>query len=440
MSWWQGCPVTEGRRHLVRRLLAVRDFRRLLAVRLTGQCGDGLLQGAMFGAAFFNPDKATSAGAAAAAFAILLLPYSLVGPFAGVVLDRWSRQRILLVSNGIRAIVVALLAASLTGSGPTSATTVLLALLAISLNRFVLSGLSAALPQVVEDRRLVTANAFTTTLGTGATALGAGASLLLRSVWGQGDAAAGAIASVGAAAYLVAALIASRIGLRRLGPDQQVQTVPLIHAVAVLAAGLADGARHVSAARPAARALVAITAARFFSGLAFVIVLLVYTDDGHLGGGIGGLGQTITAVVVGGLTAAVVTPSACRRFGPQRWLLVGLTIAGVATAAGFPPYQHRTLVVAGLALGFGSQAMKICVDTLLQESLHDIYRGRVFALYDVLFNVSFVAAAGCAAVVVPDDGYSLPVVSAIAAGYLLTAVGYALKVRAAAGREAPTPA
>jgi MFS family permease len=420
--------------------MAVRDFRRLLAVRLAGQCGDGLLQGAMFGAAFFNPDKATSAGAAAAAFAILLLPYSLVGPFAGVVLDRWSRQRILLVSNGLRAIVVALLAASLAGSGPVSTPTVLLALVAISINRFVLSGLSASLPQVVEGPRLVTANAFTTTLGTGATTAGAGASLLLRSVWGHDDGSAGAIASVGAATYLLAAFIASAIHPRRLGPADEAEVVPLMRSLAVLAAGLVEGATHVRAARPAARALLAITAQRYFSGIAFVVVLLVYTDDGYLGGGIDVLGQTIAAVVVGGLVAAVVTPGASRRLGPQRWIVVGLATAGLATGAGFPPYRHWGLVAAGLALGFAAQAVKICVDTLLQESVEDSYRGRVFALYDVLFNVSFVAAAGSAAVLVPDDGHSVPVVAAIAGGYLLTALGYALRVRAAAGREAPAPA
>jgi hypothetical protein len=77
-------------RHRVRDMLAVPDFRRLLRVRLTGQLGDGMFQGALFGAAFFNPEKATSAGEAAVAFATLLLPYSLVGPFAGVLLDRWS--------------------------------------------------------------------------------------------------------------------------------------------------------------------------------------------------------------------------------------------------------------------------------------------------------------------------------------------------------------
>ena len=72
-----------------------------------------------------------------------------------------------------------------------------------------------------------------------------------------------------------------------------------------------------------------------------------------------------------------------------------------------------------------SQGIKICVDTFVQAGVDDVYRGRVFSLYDVLFNVAFVAAAATAAVVLPPDGRSYPVLGVLAAGYFLTAVAYA---------------
>src|ERR671921_2470066 len=99
-----------------------------MAVRVTGQFADGLFQAALFSAVFFNPEKATSAGEAAVAFATLLLPYSLIGPFAGVLLDRWSRQRVLVVANATRGALVLVLATSLTRTGPTSVSTIALAL------------------------------------------------------------------------------------------------------------------------------------------------------------------------------------------------------------------------------------------------------------------------------------------------------------------------
>ena len=84
-------------------LLGLRGFRRLLLVRLVGQFGDGLLQVGLTSFVFFSPERAATPARIAAGFAVLLLPFCLVGPFAGVLLDRWSRQRILLVTNLVRA-------------------------------------------------------------------------------------------------------------------------------------------------------------------------------------------------------------------------------------------------------------------------------------------------------------------------------------------------
>jgi MFS family permease len=421
--------------HRVRAMLAVPDFRRLLRVRLTGQYGDGLFQGALFGAAFFNPEKATSAAAAAAAFATLLLPYSLVGPFAGVLLDRWSRQRVLVVANASRATLVVVLALSLTRTGPTSPSTVALALLVVSVNRFVLSGLSASLPHVVDLRTLVTANSFTTTLGTGAAAVGGFTSVGLRHVWGKDDTGAAWIATTAAVVYLVASWLATRMARRTLGPD--VAAVPLTAALATVARGLLEGARHVNARRPARRALLAVAAYRFFSGLLFVSTLLLYTPHGYVHRGFAGLGQTLTAAVAGGLLAALVTPRVTRRTGTQPWIVVAFALAAVVTVTLVPPYKHPVLMLAGVGLGFAGQASKICVDTLLQESVEDDYRGRVFSFYDTLFNVSFVSAAVAAALVVPDDGRSLLVVGLCTAGFGLNAVVYGGLLRRA--QEPPEP-
>src|SRR5919201_1943549 len=50
--------------------------------------------------------KYPTAGKAAGALTVLLLPYSLIGPFAGVFIDRWSRRQILVWSAISRAALV----------------------------------------------------------------------------------------------------------------------------------------------------------------------------------------------------------------------------------------------------------------------------------------------------------------------------------------------
>src|SRR3954470_21903978 len=101
----------------IRELLARRWFRWLFGTRLVSQTADGIFQGSLASAVFFNPDHQTDPKQAAAGFVVLLLPYSLVGPFAGVCLDRWSRQRVLVVANVVRSVFIAATAVVLAAAG-----------------------------------------------------------------------------------------------------------------------------------------------------------------------------------------------------------------------------------------------------------------------------------------------------------------------------------
>src|SRR5262249_55884600 len=157
-------PDSATTAHNLRAILAKRGFRRLLGVRVISQIADGWFQAALAGSLLFNPEKRTSALEVATGFAVLLLPYSAIGPYAGGVLDRWSRQSIIFVANVLRALFV-LPTIAFIWYGAESPPFVALALMIIGLNRFFLAGLSAAIPHVVDDRRLVTANALSGTLG-----------------------------------------------------------------------------------------------------------------------------------------------------------------------------------------------------------------------------------------------------------------------------------
>lgn len=436
--------MTRRRHHQLRELLERPDLRQLLWVRLAGQLGDGLFQTALILVVFFDPNDATSAAQAATAFAVLLLPFSLVGPFAGVFLDRWSRQRVLRDANLARAALVAVTGGLLAVLGDDALVVQGLALVIISTNRFVLSALSAALPHVVQERQLVTANALTTTLGGGAFTLGAVIATVLRPLVGSGPEGGGRTSLVAALAYCAAAVLATRIARRLLGPDHP-PTTRLREALAHVARGVAQGARHVRERGPAARALAAISAHRFFYGLTTVATLLLYTPEGFLGAqfsgdsGFGGLIAVGGLAVLGGLTAALVTPVVTRRWGTQRWIVVVFGSAAVAQLVFGLPYTHRAFLVAAYVLGFAAQAAKICVDTLLQESVADDFRGRVFSFYDTLFNVSFVAAAAASAVLLPADGKSYLVIGLVAGGYALTALGYGVLTARRAPYEPPEP-
>src|SRR4051794_13387096 len=426
-------------RHNLRHVLASPGFRGLMAVRLAGQLGDGLFQAALFSAVFFNPEHATSAGQAAGSFAVFLLPYSVVGPFAGVFLDRWRRQRVLVNANVLRAGVLTVFAAFLGVQGPRGPVVVVLALLVVSGNRFILSGLSAALPHVVEPRYLVTANSFSTTLGGGAAALGGGLAVGLRELLGKDDLGAARSSLIAALVYVGAGLLARRLGRDELGPEHPPLHERVRTALAGVARGVAQGAQHVRTRGQAGRALAAIAAHRFFYGLSFIGALLLYTDQGALHRGFSGLSEVIVASVLGGLLAALVTPRITRRLGTQRWIAFVFAVASVVEIAFGTPYTHWTFLVAAFFLGFAAQASKICVDTLVQEAIDDDFRGRVFSFYDTLFNLSFVSAALAAAVLLPANGKSYLVVAIVAIGYALTALVYGVATARRIPLEPPEP-
>ena len=293
------------------------------------------------------------------------------------------------------------------------------------MNRFILAALSASLPHTVDQPSLVSANAVSTTSGSVATVIGGGAALGLLQVVGAGDMGYAGVALAAALPYLGAAAVVAGFGRAYLGPDH----MRAVLSVRDVLRGMASGARHAWAHPPAVAVLLAIGLHRLGFGCLTLVTLLLYrntfaADAGLFPGGLVGLGEVVGAGAVGTLLAAAVTPWVVRHIGKPRWVTWLLAVGGVAQAALFLPFMPQTVVAAGLVMGFVSQAVKICVDTTLQESVDDDFRGRVFSVYDTLFNVTYVVALLVGAFVLPPSGISYGTLLVVIVGYLLTALAY----------------
>ncbi len=404
-------------------VLAERGFRLLLATRLLGQLSDGILQAGLASYVLFSPERQATGAAIAASFAVLLLPYSVVGPFAGVLIDRWRRRQILLGANIVRSAIAVALAA-LVLHGAESAGFIALALAALGVNRFILAALSAALPHVVAPQRLVTANAVSTTSGTVATATGAGAGLVARFWAGSGDAAAAGIVVSAAGAYLLAAVVATLLRRDELGPDRSAGPPPRL-GIREDVRELVAGVRYLRGVRRAWNALAALGVYRVTFGVMTVLVVLeqrgLFHRPADADGGLRGVGVSFVALAIGVPLGAVLTPAAVRRWGIGRWVPAQLVVTGVGLAALALPFRAQPLVGAAFLLGFGGQAVKVSVDSAVQRTVDDEHRGLVFALYDVLFNVAFVAAVALTAALAPVDGRSTALV--VFAAAILVAAG-----------------
>jgi MFS family permease len=401
----------------LRVLLRFRNFRRLLAVRLLSQGADGVYQIALAAYVVFSPEKQTSAAAIASAMAVLLLPYSLVGPFAGVLLDRWRRRQVFLHGNLLRALMASVTAVLILVHVP-DWLFYASALCVTAVNRFVLAGLSAALPRVVDEERLVMANSLSPTAGTLAATAGGGLAFVVRLAVADSDTA---VVLLGALLYLCGAFASLRLAPGLLGPDQALVQPRLGTALAGTARDLAAAVRHLTAPprREAAWALLAMTLMRFCYGALLVMLLMLcrYAFASNADDGLRLLGLALGTSAAGFFAAAVVTPWAAGRLGPGRWIVVCAASAAVLEPALGLPFAVGPMLVATFVLGLTTQGAKIATDTIVQSRVDDGFRGRIFSVYDVLFNVAFVGAAAVAALMLPPDGRSRTVVVTVAVAY-----------------------
>jgi len=418
-----------------------RRYRQLLGTRLSSQFGDGLFQAGLASLVLFNPEQQATPLLVAGALTVAVLPFTIVGPFAGVLLDRWSRQRVLAGANPIRAaLAVGCLLVVLTAGGDALrgawlATLYLLVLSALTINRFLLAGLGASLPHTVGAPLLVTANAITPTAGTGAFAAGFALGGLWRVLVGGGTGTDASLLAAAAIAWVASAAIASRMPRDALGPDEPTRASTAT-AARVAFTGLREGAAHLWSLPGPRNALGAMAAHRFAFGVLTIVTIVLarqyLTSD--VDAAVGVLVAVGAGAGAGALLAAVASSPVIRLLRAHRgeargidtWLVTCLALAAVAVSVPAVAISTPLLVAVAAIVAFAGQAVKICVDTWVQTGVTDAYRGRAFALYDVTYNAAFVAAAALAALVVPADGYAGWLFSCLAGWYAAATVGYAL--------------
>ncbi|MCC3318209.1 hypothetical protein [Nocardia africana] len=423
---------------------------RLALIRFSGQFGDGMFQAALSGAILFNPERATDPLAIAGGFAVLLLPYSVIGPYAGAMLDRWDRRMVLLVANALRAALIVVAAVGLS-AGIRDTPLLLLALAVVGISRFVLAGISASLPRVLEQRWLVPMNSVLATVASGCAGAGAAAAVAIIGAMGAGDVASGVAVAASACGSVISAVAAIGFARHQLGPEHRIGAAgrgAAAESVRAVLTGLRTGARAVAESRDCTTAMIGVGTHRIVFGANTLLMVLVLRRPNESGmsasSGLVGFGVAITAVAAGMLAAAVLTPLLIPRLGRPRTVVAGLSAALLVQATLVPPITvatgaaehraHQLLLVGAFLLGLAGQMVKLTGDATLQIDVDDARRGQVFALQDTIFNITFVVAVAVTALVIPADGRSLGVVAAGAGLYALGIAAIAVNSRRRAPR------
>ena len=404
-------PVAKGSR-----------LNRILTVRWTGQFTDGLFQSALASFVLFSPERAPNAVSAALAFSVVLLPYSLIGPYVGTFLDRYSRQRIIRNCNYLRALDL-LVIAWLVSNGETGIVLTLFVLFAFGINRLILAGLSAGLPLLVKKEELIAANALAVTGGTIWVVIGGGVGIAVKNfvdkTYGT-DFADSVVIILAVLGFLSAALSCFRLKKNEIGP--------LPHEMPEENKGfkeILEGLKILRRHPDALRGIFAVGMQRSgITALTLMALLLernTFNDPANPDAGLAGFGRALAIAGIGIGLGAVISPYGVLKFGRHKWMRI-LMFACIPPLLIYAfSVNEITMIGSAFFVGLCGQGIKVTNDALVQSKINDEFRGRVFAFYDVAVNAGIVIGAIGAALLLPDSGVTSLLPFVIALVYLFAA-------------------
>jgi MFS family permease len=388
----------------VRTPLRHRDFALLWTAGLISITGDWMLLVAVPMTVLTLTGSSTATGAAVAA---ALMPRIVVAPIAGVFVDRWDRRRALVGANLLQVLFVLPLAA-VNDAG--DVWIVIASTLAMgSVTQVVLTAENALLPTLVPATETGRANALNTLNNNLGRLVGPAIGGLLAA-----SAGIGAVAVTDAATFLVAAGLIALVGARRPGATRAGAEIDAVEATAG-----ADGATPDGPLRGGWRiwadlrtGLAAIRATRPLRVI-FVFLAIVSLGEGVMGvmivvfaqrtldGGPRELGWIVAAQAVGGVAGGLLGGVIGDRV-PARWLVgLGTVAMGVGDLLIFNYPRWYPELWPALALmavvGVPAALLMAGVMTVLQTSVADALRGRVFGAALTVMSLIGLCGTGLAA-------------------------------------------
>jgi len=396
-------------------------FRTILGIRWSGQLGDGIFQSALASFVLFSPERQPSAVSAATAFAVVLLPYSFIGPYAGIILDRISRQRIVFLANLIRALDLLLIAIFIKSS-QTGVNLTALVLIAFGINRLILAGLSAGLPLVVSNTELISANALAVTGGSIGVVVGGGIGIGVKKLLDQhhgSDFSDALVVVIAMCCYLVSALAASSVNRKELGPTEH-ESAQGHKGWRELREGFTILQAHPDALRGIFSTAIQRGGLTAFTLMGLLLERNTFNPPSNPDAGLASFAFALGVAGVGIGIGSFVTPFFVNYFGRHRWMRLMMS-APTPLALIFGLYLHEWLLITvAFFVGLCGQAVKVTNDALVQSQIADEYRGRVFAFYDITTNSGIVLGAVVAALILPKSGKSFILPLVVTVLYLAT--------------------
>jgi MFS family permease len=361
-------------------LMRIRDFRLLWAGQATSSLGDAITNLALL----LTAQRLTGSVSAVAATAIAIaLPQLLIGMPAGVLVDRWDRRTVMIVSDFARGVLV--LGFLLVTSADQLWLMWAIAFAQAAVGSFFNPARGAIVPDIVGRDRLMAANSVTETtrvvfgvIGTGIAGVYAGLAAGLAMLF-----------VIDSITFFVSAILETRIATR----GRPERTEPK-----ALGAELLEGLRTITATRPLVGVLTGVGVAML--GLGAVNVLLVPFVVGDLGVAETWFGALEAAQVSSMVLAGALLAALAGRARPGAVMSMGLAGAGLVVGSMALISEAWHLVIALFMIGWFVTPLQASAHTILQREVDPSMLGRAgagFSTVATTANVASMALAGVAA-------------------------------------------
>lgn len=373
-------------------LLRVRNFALLWFAGLISYIGN-------FGQIVVLPlhifQQTDSTLATAGLLAANTLPRILFGSFAGVLVDRWDRQRVMVLSDSLRAVAVLLVLLT-----PDSiALLYFTGALVGTIRLFFAPAENALLPLLVPKQQLVTANALNALNNQLGMLLGPAIATAIYGVWGIR-----ASIVVVSFVFLVSALLISRISSPERSAEKSDEPVRGRQVLATFKREWLEGIAIVRKSRTLSTIFAAQTTNSIAEGFFITLGFGPFVLD-VLEGTEAQVGWLATAQSIGGLIAGLIVVKLVHRFAVRSLYVVGHGLIGICDAMTF---SARFFMSAGnpavfwslgwmLFVGFPVIAAITGHQSLMQSATTDSHRGRVFGAlgtWDGLWMLAGLLVAG----------------------------------------------
>jgi MFS family permease len=345
-----------------------RNFRLLYIGQTISQLGDWFNTVAVYALLL---DLTGSATAVAWMLIVQMLPIALVGPLAGVVVDRLNRRRIMMAADLLRGCVI--LGLLLVRRADQVWIAYVVTALAVTAQAFFEPARTATIPNVTSADELLPANALSSATWSAMLAIGASVGGLVTAAFGRNVAFA-----VNAASFFVSCVF---IASTRYDSTPPVRARLKGWAALTGASDLADGVRYIRASSHVAALMFVKAGWGLAGGILLLLTIFgqrVFPVGGSAAAGIGvlygarGIGAALGPILLRFILGQ--KPSALRRAIGPAYFVIGVFYAALSGAPGL-----FTAAACVLLAHFGGSILWVFSTVLLQMEVPDAFRGRVFA-------------------------------------------------------------